>query len=374
MIRIAALTLAALLPIGALAQTPATIAPPTSGMLVTYQYWPTQYVQFVTGNELPYSMFELDVDSSGKQQVLHAVLTGKDGTRTHYSNVDALVTAYKAQGEASYKTTFAFEGDETEKVGAASTVRFTGHDEKPVEFRFVQGSDISAQGSGLTALPKAPVPVFAYREIGAVAGEGTALKIGETASPAEVWTEISHPPYFVGYRGGLTQSAHLVVLAKGSESWKIAKSPAALTAGSAWEMDNERGDHRVLKIDKVDGAKFLLSATDRFHPSVRMALEATRAGDGWSVERVRYMPATKDGEKHAVTFTFAPALSSTATAGTMEMSVGKKAKIATASVTLSGDAADRTESLKITAPAWAVGKELSEETKVTADAVSITAK
>lgn len=355
------------------AQTPAPIAPPTAGMLVSYQYWPTQYIQWVVGGELPYSMFELDVDTTAKQPVYHVVLTGNDGTRTHYSNVDGLVTAYKMAGEPSYKADMAFEGDDAQRVGATATVRFTMADGKPLEWRFVQGSEVSEQGSGLTPLPAAPVPIFAYREQGALAGEGTALKIGEVVSTAEVWKEISHPPQFVAYRGAMTTSAHTIVLLKGKETWKIVSTPASLAAGSSWEMDDDRGDHRTLKIDKVDGAHYVLSGTDRFHPSVRCTLEATRAGDGWSVERVRYAPV-KDGDKHFVTLQFATPLSAATTASNLDIVVGKKAKIATASMTLSGDAANRTETVKLLTPAWAAGKQLTEETAATAGTVTVTAQ
>ena len=361
-------------------QTPAaattSIAPPTAGVLVSYQYWPTQYIQWV-GPELPYAMFELDVDSTGKQPVYHAVLTGKDGARTHYSNADGVVMAYKMSGEPSYKVAIAFEGDDTERVGAVSTVRFTMADGKPLEFRFVQGSDVSEQGSGLTPVPAAPVPVFPYRELGAVAGEGTALKIGDAVSTAEVWKEISHPPQFVAYRGAVTQSAHMLVLVKGRESWKVVKSPAALAVGAVWEMDGDTGDHRTLRIDRVDGAHVAVSGNDRFHPSVRFTLEATRAGEGWSVERVRYAPV-KDGEKHYLTLQFAAGAAAGSSAGeaggSLEISVGKKAKIATASVAVSGETADRTATVKMLTPAWAAGKQVAEETAVAGDSVTITAQ
>ncbi len=370
--RFTALATLTLAPLSLAAQTAVPVLPPTFGMVLSYQYWPTQYVQFVTGSELPYSMFEFDVDATGKQPLYHVVLTDKDGARTHYSNADGMIAAYKATGEASWKAEFAVDLDETEKVGAASTVRFTAHDGKPVEFRFVQGSDISEQGSGLTDLSKAPIPIFAYREQGAVAGEGTVLKIGEAVSTAEVWTEISRPPYFVGYRGAITRSAHLLVMPKATESWKVTKSATALTVGSTWELDNERGDHRTLRIEKVEGAKFTIAGNDKFHPGIRTTLEATRTSDGWSVERVRLQPV-KDGEKHFTVLTFTPA-AGTAPTSTMELAIGKKQKVATATVAVTGDAAKRTEAIKGGTPAWAAGKEITEETAITADSVTITAK
>ena len=162
---------ATLFPLASGAQT--TIAPPTSGLIINYQYWPEQFVQYV-GTELPYSMLELDVNGDGKTPVYNVVLTERAGDRRiQYSNSDAIIAAAKAQGGDAHKTEIAFEPADTMNTGSISTLRLSLADGKPLQWRFVQGSDISEQGSGLTALPQVPVPVFAYREQGAVAGEGT---------------------------------------------------------------------------------------------------------------------------------------------------------------------------------------------------------
>ena len=243
------------------------IAPPSTGLLVQYQYWPVQYVQWV-GTELPYSMIELDVDSGAKQPRYNVVLTERaSGKRIVYANSDALVAAAKAQGQDAYKTQIAFDAAEATTLGATSTLRLSLADGKPLQWRFVQGSDVSEQGAGLTALPQMAMPVFAYREQAAVAGEGTALQIGNTVSAAEVWTEISKPPYFIGYRGAMSLSAHTTVLAPGKQTWTVTTLPTEMRAGQTWELEGDRGNHRTLRISKVDGAKFVITGTDRFDPS-----------------------------------------------------------------------------------------------------------
>lgn len=349
----------------------ASIAPPSAGLLYSYQYWPTQYIQWIEGPELPYSMAEFDVDTtSAKQPLYHCVLTGKDGTRSHYSNIDGIVAGFKAAGEASYKAAIAFDGDETQKPGSTSTLRFTMQDGKPLEWRFVQGSDISSQGSGVTPLPQAPVPVFAYREEGAVAGEGTAIKIGDAVSTAAVWTEISKPPYFVGYRGAITSGAHMLVLMRGSESWKITKAPATIAAGSTWELDNETGNHRTLTIDKTDGTHATISLVDRMHPITRTTMTATRTANGWTVDSLRLSPM-KEADKHFMTLTFATTTPGT---GTLEITAGKKAKIATASIEMGGTADDHKQAIRFTAPGWVAGKQLAEQTTTTPETLVITTK
>ena len=352
------------------ATAPAAIPPPSAGLLLSYQYWPTQYIQWIAGPELPYAMIEFDVNTATKQPLYHAVLTGKDGTRTHYSNVEPMAAAYKRTGEASYKTDIAYDTDDTGKPGSTSTIRFTMQDGKPFEWRFVQGSDISQQGAGLTPLPDAPVPVFAYREEGAVAGEGTAVKIGDAVSTAEVWKEISHPPYFVAYRGAITSGAHMLVFTRGAETWKIAKAPATVAAGSAWELDGNSGDHRTLTVSKMDGTHALIAVTDKFHPLINVTMDATYTPTGWTVEKVRYSPL-KDGEKHYVTISLA---TTTPATGTMDLTAGKKTALATASVEMGGDSKDRTEALKFTAPKWAAGKTVDTDVTTTADTQTVTEK
>lgn len=364
---LAALLLAAVPSLAAHAQTP--IPPPTSGLLINYSYWPSQYVQFV-GPELPYSMLELDVDPAGKQPVLYVTLTERaTGKRIHYTNSDAAAGMAKAQGEEVHKTEIAFDGADTQNTGSLSDLRFTMADGKPLQWHFVQGSDITEQGSGLTPLPNANVPIFAYREQGAVAGEGTALQIGDTVSVAEVWKEISQPPHFIAYHGALTQSAHSLAFIPGSESWTITSAPQALTPGLTWELDAASGNHRSLKIDRVEGSHVVVTGTDRFQPQVRFTLEATRIPDGWSLASVRYMPA-RDGDKHYLTIE----LAGDQDKGPFALSAGKKKKrLAEGTLTRSCVAADCTLSLQFSAPAWAQSKRMQERSTATATRISTSA-
>ena len=332
-----------------------------------------QYVQWV-GAELPYSMIELDVDPAAKQPLYNVILTERaGGKRIVYANSDALVAAAKAQGQDAYKTQIAFEAAEASTVGATSTLRLSMADGKPLQWRFVQGSDISEQGAGLTPLPQVPISVFAYREQAAVAGEGTALQIGDTVSAAEVWTEISKPPYFVAYHGALSLGAHLTVLTPGRQTWTVASSPTELKAGQAWELEGEQGNHRTLRIAKVDGTKLVITGSDRFDPATVFTMDCTRAADGWSMDRVRYAPVV-DGEKHYLAMQFLVPLTGASSASTVDMTIGRKGKMASASLAIGGPAEDRTTSLQVLSPAWAKGKALIEETTTTSATITTTAR
>ncbi len=119
------------------------ILPPMLPLLTSYTYWPVQFVQFV-GAELPYSMIELDTDGDAKHPLLYVTLTERvTGKRIHYTDNDGLLATAKALDEEAHKTALAYEPADTEAVGSISTVRFTMADGRPLQWRFVQGSEIS---------------------------------------------------------------------------------------------------------------------------------------------------------------------------------------------------------------------------------------
>ncbi|HEX4156491.1 MAG TPA: hypothetical protein VHY48_12845 [Acidobacteriaceae bacterium] len=355
------------------AQTAASpaIAPPILPLVVNYSYWPTQFVQFI-GPELPYSMIELDVDpGNGKHPLLYATLTDRaTGKRVHYTDDDGLIASAAAVGEEVHKTALAFDAADTDNPGSISTLRFSMPDGKPLEWRFVLGSDISEQGSGLNPFPDAKIPIFAYREQGGLAGEGTALQVGDTVSTASVWTEYSHPPYFIPYRGAETEGAHVLIFIPGEEKWTIVSSPVALTVGATWELDGDKGNHRSIRIDKVDGPQLTVTSTDRFHPRVQCTLEVTREGDAWNIERARFS-AMNGGEKHALTIEFTPALGPATEKTAVELIAGKKKTIATGA--LAPDAASHALTLSFSNPAWLNGKTMAEGSVISNNSVSVTA-
>lgn len=355
-----------LLPVSVRAQThstpPTPIPPPVLPLITTYQYWPMQFVQFV-GAELPYSMIELDVDpSDNKHPLLYVTLTNRlTGKRVHYTDSDALV-ASAAPGDETHKVAFGFEPADSDAPGSIWTVRFTMADGQPLQWRFVQGSEVSEQGSGLNPFPHSKIPIFAYRELGAVAGEGTALQIGSTVSTAAVWTENSHPPYFVAYRGAMTESAHVLVFSPGRQTWAVASAPASLTAGLTWELDSNNGDHRSIRIDKINGTRVTATSTDRFQPGVHCTLDGTYTDAGWSIETARFSPL-RDGEKHGLTLQFATPLSAKVHQSDTTLTVGKKKIIGKGQLT-AADASGYSLTLSFSTPAWLSSKSMTEELRM----------
>ncbi len=341
-------------------------------LITTYRYWPEQFIQWV-GEELPYSMVELDVDpTNSKHPLVYVTLTDRAGKRIHYTDNDALLASAAATGEEAHKTAIAFEPADNDNNGSITSVRFTMADGKPLQFRFVQGTDMSEQGRGLNPFPGTKVPIFAYREMGAISGEGTALQIGNVTSAAAEWKEISQPPYFVAYHAVETEGGHLLVFTPGAENWKITSAPTALTAGASWELDEAHGNHRSIHIDKVDGSHISVTTTETFDPGVHYVLDATRDGVGWSLKSVRFSPV-HESDKHSLTLDFTTPLSESAETAKFTLTAGKKDLLATGSLAATTNATDRNLTLTFSDPKWLSSVALQEQTTLTPGAISITA-
>jgi hypothetical protein len=209
---------------------PAPIAPEQ----IVYRHWPEQFVQWI-GPELPYTMVELYVDpGAGATPTYDAVLTERaTGKRVHYANQQQMVDIDKRSGADAYLTTMQLDRPDNAGKGATYLLRFVDHAGEPVSWQFVQGSDISERGGGSSPAGLDP-PVLMYRERSAVAGEGAAIKNGDKVSVADVWTEISQPPYFVAYHGAMSENVDIAVFAGAGTQWTTTSAPKTLAIGVEW--------------------------------------------------------------------------------------------------------------------------------------------
>lgn len=333
-----------LLSAAAAAQAPTAtqtmLPPPIPAFSAQYRYWPEQFVEW-TSSDFPYAQVELDVDAHHGSPLYELTLTTKDGQREHYVNDPSLVAEAQAAGDTASLAKFAFDRPDTLGKGATYTLRAALPNGTPIQWRFVQGSEMIESGGGLTPLPTIPVPVFAYREQAAVAGEGSAIAIGKQVSSAEVWTEISHPPYFVAYRGGYSSDAHLVVFRAGKTTWKIDSAPPSLANGAQWKLSDGQGRTRTLTVTKLDGLQATLRDEDSSFPRIRETVVATQTDKGWKINSIHFVP--NDDEKHAVTIQ--------CTDAALDLYIAKK-KIASATLEQSGSAATVT----FKSPDWIKGK------------------
>ena len=366
-------TLAASLPQWAQTTSSSALQPPSLPVMLSYEYWPQQFVQFL-GTELPYSMIQLGENATGKTPVYDLILTEQSsGRRIHYTNNDDVLLSAKATGSEAHKVEIRFQSDDAASTGSVSMLRLTLADGQPLIWRFVQGSDVSERGSGMLPLPQMPLPTLAYREEGAVAGEGTALQIGQTTSAAAVWKEMSQPPYFIAYHGAYTVNAQRLVFLQGDQKWTVLSAPTSLAPGQAWELESPGGLHRTLRVESITGNEVVLSGSEQSDRFVHFAVSATYAAGVWKVESIRYSPV-KEGDKHYIDVRFQPAIAPDAKQVELEITAGKKTLLATAVIALSGPAEDRVGSLAFKKPDWLSKKSITVETKNSTTAIEQIAK
>ncbi|HEX4066834.1 MAG TPA: hypothetical protein VHZ09_12495 [Acidobacteriaceae bacterium] len=305
-----ALTAVAALPLGLAGQTPAASSATLPIAGVFYRYWPEQIVQWV-GPELPYSMIVLDVDDRGKEPVYDVELVPKTpGAPAHYTNSADELTLDQRAGFTVHLVKMRLDGPAAPSNGAQYLLRFNTETGTPVVWQFVLGTDVTEQGAGASAIAAGPASLLMDREQGGLAGQGTALQIGNVTSTADVWKEIAQPPYFVPYRGALSVDVHVLTFAPVEASWKADGS----------SLTDAKGE--VLSVAKnADGVVMTDNA---------LGTTATYDAAGGAVSRVLFAPA---GDKHAhgLTLQFSPALTS-GEKSTFEIIAGKKTKVAAGTV------------------------------------------
>jgi hypothetical protein len=346
-----ALTLSLLL--GSAATMLAQLPAPVPSEQIIFRHWPEQFIEWI-GPELPYTMIELYVDPASPTAPLYdAVLTERStGKRVHYANKQEMVDIAKRSGAEAYLTTMQLDRPANEGKGATYLLRFVDHAGQPVSWQFVQGSDMSERGGGSSPAGLEP-PVLVYRTRSAVAGEGAALKIGNAVSVADVWTEISQPPYFVAYRGAYSQDVDIAVFAVPAQQWTTTSAPKSLTADAEWKLKAQDGLERTLHVQTVTGDHATILDKDDHFPGRAVTIDAAFTNGAWSIEKLHYAGASEDANQ-GLTISFAPGASGGAAPSKFEVLAGHKARIA--SGTVHGDAEQPRVGWEFKDPQWLKGK------------------
>jgi hypothetical protein len=162
-------------------------------------------------------------------------------------------------------------------------------------------------------------------------------------------------------------------LAAAQQTWKVNSAPQALTTGSSWQLEDDHGDRRTIRIDKVDGDRVGATLTDAYQLGTELLIDATRSDNGWSIDRIRFAPV-RDSEKHFVTLQFATPLSDTTERTELTLLAGKKKTIASGTAEGSGTASHHTLSVNFNNPAWLNNKTLLEESSSDGKSLLLTAR
>jgi hypothetical protein len=331
----------------------AVLPPPMAPEQITYRHWPEQFVQWI-GPELPYTMIELYVDpGSGATPLYEAVLTERaTGKRVHYSNQQQMVDIDKRSSADAYLTNMQLDRPANAGTGATYLLRFVDHTGQPVSWQWIQGSDMSERGGGSSPAGVEP-PVLMYRGRSAVAGEGSALKIGNTVSTADVWTEISQPPYFVAYHGASSENVDFAVFAGAGQQWTTITGPKTLAAGAEWKLKSQDGLGCSLRVQAMNGDHATILDTDDHLPGRTVTIEATWTNGAWSIEKMRYSAVGADASQ-GLTISFVPGATANGAQSKFEVIVGHKTRIA--SGTVHGDPSQPRVGWEFKDPDWLRGK------------------
>jgi hypothetical protein len=327
------------------------LPPPMAPEQIVYRHWPEQFVQWI-GPELPYTMIELYVDSgSGTTPLYEAVLTERaTGKRVHYSNQQQMVDLDQRSGGVAYLTNMQLDRPANAGTGATYLLRFVDHSGQPVSWQWIQGSDMSERGGGSSPAGLDP-PVLMYRERSAVAAEGTALKIGNTVSTADVWTEISHPPYFVAYHGAYSENVDIAVFAAVAQQWTTVTGPKTVAAGAEWKLKSQDGLGCSLRVQAMNGDHATILDTDDHLPGRTITIEASWTNGAWSIEKLHYSAVGADA---GLTISFAPGTNAGGAQSKFEIIAGRKTRIA--SGTVHGDPTQPRVGWEFKDPDWLRGK------------------
>jgi hypothetical protein len=330
------------------AEIPAPIAPEQ----IVYRHWPEQFIQWI-GPELPYTMIELYVDPAGGTPLYDAVLTERaTGKRVHYSNQQQMVELDKRSAAEAYLTTMQLDRPAGAGTGTTYLLRFVDHAGQPVSWQFNQGSDISERGGGSSPAGLEP-PVLMYRERSAFAGEGSAVKIGDKVSVADVWTEISQPPYFVAYHGAIMENVDIAVFARAGQQWTTTSAPETLATGGEWKLKSQDGLTRTLRVQTLTGSHATILDSDDHFPGRTVALDAAWTNGAWTIDKMQYL-VTGAGANQGLTISFAPGATATGGESKFEVIAGRKTRIA--SGTVHADTEQKRVAWEFKDPQWLHGK------------------
>lgn len=344
---------------------PARVLLPIVPLLVEYEYAPLYLMQFLNGHAR-YAQIEA-VIGKGASPVYQVVLTEKDGRRIWYSNIEAKVKTLNALGREAHLAAIDYKAIRGDGGRQTHGVAFRDKHGQAIRWRFIPASEPSERGAGLTPRGNVPGLRLEYRDIGTLAGEGTAAQFGEQVIEAEPWPERSSPPYFVGYRGSLTLGHHGSSLALGREEWRVLSAPDGLREGAEWTLANQHGRERKLRVTALRGDDLTLDESGGADSS--LSLNARVTPEGWAL---RSLQLTSAGRTMRLAFT--PELNLTASGeAAFQLDQSNQPKLAHGTVTIEKQNGGARLRWQPKAPDWARAKAFETIIKIAANGYTVEA-
>ncbi|NOT58894.1 MAG: hypothetical protein HOP19_01580 [Acidobacteria bacterium] len=325
-------------------QQPTRVPLPIVPLLIEYEYAPLYLMQFLTGHAR-YTQIEAVISKSDAQ----VILVEKDGRRVWYANTEAKVKALTQAGREAHLAAIDYQAIAGEAGRQTHGVALRDKHGQVIRWRFIPASEPSERGAGLTPLGNVPGVRLNYRDLGTLAGAGTAVQFDNQLIEAEPWPERSSPPYFSGYRGSLTLGLHSGTIALGREEWRVTLKPDSLREGAEWKLTNQFGRERRWRVTALRGDEVTMTESDgtlTLNARVAaegLALRALQFGQGKQMMRIAFSPELDfaSGGKPTVTF---------------QIDQSNQQKLAHGTVSVEKQGGGVSLRWQVKAPDWAKGK------------------
>jgi hypothetical protein len=138
------------------------------------QQWPSGHPR--------YTLIEAIV-AEGERPALQIILTEKDARRVWYANTEARVKSLVQAGREAHLAAIDYKAVPGEGGRQVYGPAFRDRHGQAVRWRFIPASVPSERGAGLTPMAAAPGLRLDYRDLGTLAGEGTAAQFDDRSSP-----------------------------------------------------------------------------------------------------------------------------------------------------------------------------------------------
>lgn len=350
---------------------------PVIPAIVEYDYLPLYFMQWIK-DDPNYSIVAATI-YPGDSPVYQIMLVEKSGGSVYYCNLKTMADNLAREGKQAHFAPIDFKA--TQSVGQPTTYGFGFRDARgrAIVWRFIPASRPSLLGAGLTPQARNPGFHLMYRHLGTLAGEGTAIQIGDHLNEAEPWPESSSPPYFVAFRGTHADGMDSGALLLGSESWQIVSSPntadvSELREGAQWVLRETGGRERTFRITELHADEVTITETSAAATGIRsFEMRAQIQPQGFAVREIHL----GDGVR-AMRLAFTPALNLVPTAteasnpaSDFEFDLGKQRHVAQGTVAVERQSGVLLLRWLAKAPEWAKSRGLVSTIKIQASGYTI---
>jgi hypothetical protein len=280
-----------------------TIAIPILPFIIEYQYGKQYFVEKIYTDPVYIAIEAMLQDSGGPGPVYEVWMTEKEGHRkVYYTNSEARAAYLEASGRKAHVSQIEYKREESLGEEPQHIITFTDERGKLVRWTFVQASDLDEETMGVSLMAR-PLKVL-YRDMASMAGEGTAVQIGDLTDKAKERPDLSQLPDLVAYEGTLCADPVIGGLVSGSQTWQVKAAPNAIDVGAEWLLESEPSYLRKLRVIAKNGNQITIQEAAADSPgSAPLTMIMNQTPEGLSLSSVAYAD-----RKHILRLTFQPDL------------------------------------------------------------------